>query len=197
MSAAQSDLLAAALDVFRTQGYAGTTLEQIAAEAHLDVGAVRAQYADKGSLFAALLASYSPLRDLEAALDGVQGDTADDLLRDAMRRLIRAIQDNKRFLELAALDVQANNGAFLASLSTKLFPRATVFLERLKATGQLRPVSDVILSRALVAMLMGFVLSEQAMPQVARVAMRMFPQRAWIDGMVDLMLYGILEDDAR
>lgn len=197
MSAAQSDLLAAALDVFRTQGYAGTTLEQIAAEVHLDVSAVRAQYADKGSLFAALLARYSPLHDLEAALDGVQGDTADDLLRDAMRRLIRAIQDNKRFLELAALDVQANHGAFLASLSTKLFPRATVFLERLKATGQLRPVSDVILSRALVAMLMGFVLSEQAMPQVARVAMRMFPQRAWIDGMVDLMLYGILEDDAR
>jgi AcrR family transcriptional regulator len=197
MSTAQSDLLVAALDVFRTQGYAATSLEQIAAEAHLDAGAVRAQYADKGSLFAALLAAYSPLHDLEAALDSVQGETAEDILRDAMRRLIRAIQDNKRFMELAALDVQANNGAFLASLGTKLFPRATAFLERLKATGQLRPVSDVILSRVLVAMLMGFVLSEQAMPQVARVAMRMFPQRAWIDGMVDLMLYGILEDDAR
>jgi AcrR family transcriptional regulator len=197
MSTAQSDLLVAALDVFRTQGYAATTLEQVAQEARLDVGAVRAQYADKGSLFAALLANYSPLHDLEAALDGVQGDTADDIVRDAMRRIIRAIQDNKRFMELAALDVQANNGAFLASLSTKLFPRATAFLERLKATGQLRPVSDVILSRTLVALLMGFILSEQAMPQVARVAMRMFPQRAWIDGMVDLMLYGILEDDAR
>jgi AcrR family transcriptional regulator len=190
-------LLTAALDVFRSQGYAGTTLEQIAQEARLDVGAVQAQYADKNSLFAALLNTYSPLPDLEAALDAVQGETADEILRDAMRRIIRAIQDNKRFMELAALDVQANDGAFLASLSTKLFPRAAALLERLKATGQLRPVSDVILSRTLAAMLMGFVLSEQAMPQVARVAMRMFPQRAWIDGMVDLMLYGILEDDAR
>lgn len=197
MSTSQPDLLTAALDVFRTQGYAGTTLEQIAEEARLDIGAVRAQYADKSSVFSALLNTYSPLRDLETALDAVQGSTADDILRDAMRRIIRAIQDNQRFMELAALDVQANNGAFLASLSTKLFPRAAALLERLKATGQLRPVPDVILSRALIAMLIGFVLSEQAMPQVARMAMRMFPQRAWIDGMVDLMLYGILEDDAR
>jgi hypothetical protein len=27
--------------------------------------------------------------------------------------------------------------------------------------------------------------------------MRLFPQRAWLDGMVDLLLYGVLEDDAR
>ena len=197
MSTSQSELLTAAFGVFRSQGYAGTTLEQIAQEARQDIGVVRAQFADKNSLFAALLNQYSPLQDMENALDNIEGETADEVLRDAMRRIIRAIASNKEFIELAALDVQANNGAFLASLSTKLFPRAAALLERLKATGQLRPVSDIILSRTLAAMLMGFVVSEQAMPQVARMAMRMLPQRAWIDGMVDLMLYGILEDDAR
>ena len=49
----------------------------------------------------------------------------------------------------------------------------------------------------LIAMLLGFVASEQAMPKLARVAMRLFPQRAWVDGVVDLMLYGVLEDSAR
>ena len=53
--------------------------------------------------------------------------------------------------------------------------------KRLRDTGQLRPVSDLILARTLIAMLLGFVASEQAMPKLARVAMRLFPQRAWVN----------------
>jgi hypothetical protein len=44
---------------------------------------------------------------------------------------------------------------------------------------------------------MGFLASERIAPGAARFAMRLFPQRAWLDGMVDLLLYGVLEDDGR
>ncbi len=140
------------------------------------------------------------ISDLEAALDAVNiegHETAEDMIRDAMRRVVKVIDQNKAFLELAADDVQANNGASLAAISTRIIPKALALMDRIKATGQLRPVPDVIFARTMVAMLMGFIISEQAMPQMARMAMRMFPQRAWLDGMVDLMLYGVLEDDAR
>ena len=112
--------------------------------------------------------------------------------------LIQAMPNlNRTFLDLAALDVHANHGAFLGSLGLQLLPKMLTLRQRLKKTGQLRPVSDFILARTLVAMLMGFVLSEQVIPQIARTAMRVLPQRGWVDGMVDLLLYGVLEDDAR
>ncbi len=197
MTASPDDLLDAALDVFRAHGYGGATLEQVALQASVDLDSVRAHFANKDSLFSALLEKHSPINDLDAALDAVEGDTADEILRDAMRRLIKVLDENRTFLDLAAIDVHANNGAILGGLGLQLLPKMLTLRQRLKKTGQLRPVSDFILARTLVAMLMGFVLSDQVLPQIARTAMRVLPQRGWIDGMVDLLLYGVLEDDAR
>ncbi len=197
MVSSQADLMAAAFDVFRKQGYASATLEDVARTARVEPATVRAQYPDKSSLFGALLAAYSPVKEMDAALESVEGDTADEILRDAMRRLVRVIEDNRAFLDLALIDAEVNNGAAIAGLGMRLFPKAAALFHRLKGTKQLRPVSDVILARTLVAMLMGFVISELAMPQLVRMAARLLPQRAWLDGMVDLMLYGVLEDDSR
>lgn len=195
--APREDVLSAALLTFRELGYAETTLEQVARRAGLDADVVQAQFADKDQLFAALLRANSPLEALETALDGVEGETADEMLRDAMRRMVRVTHERADFFELAIIDAQVNNGAFLASLSAGIFPKARQLLNRMKATGQLRPVADVIFGRTLVALLIGFAISERAMPNIARQAMRLMPQRAWLDGMIDLLLYGVLEDDAR
>ena len=111
--------------------------------------------------------------------------------------MVKAVEAHSEFIELAAIDMQVNNGAYVSGLTTQIVPKALGLLKRLKATGELRPVADPILARTLVSLFMGFIISERAMPQVARMAMRMFGQRAWLDGMVDLLLFGVLEDDAR
>lgn len=190
-------LLASAFEVFREQGYAAATLELVAERSKTPLAQLQQQYPDKDRLLAALLSTYSPLPALLEALDGVEGENAEDIIRDAMRKTVKAVQQNEQFLELAAIDLQVNDGNFMANLSMQIMPKALAMLERLKATGQLRPVSDLILGRTIVSLLMGFVLSERAMPQIARMALRLFPQRAWLDGTTDLLLYGILEDDAR
>ncbi len=192
-----TQILSAALIVFREQGFPGATLEQIAVRAKIDAETVSIRFRDKGGLLAALLAAHNPQDAVLAVFDSVEGESAEDIVRDAMRRMVKVFQQNEAFVELAALDVQFNNGTFVGNMSLKITPKAGALLERLKGTGQLRPVSDAIMARTLVSLLMGFVLSERAMPQMARMAMRLFPQRAWIDGMVDLLLFGILEDNAR
>jgi AcrR family transcriptional regulator len=190
-------LLAAALDVFRERGYTETTLDLVARRAQVDLDSVRARFASTDQLLSALLRAYSPLPDMEAALDSVAGESAEELLRDALHRLVKVTQQHAAFFELALLDAQVNRGAFLGNLNAQIFPKAMALLEKMKATGQLRPVPDVILGRTLVSLLLGFVLSERAMPQIARLATRLVPQRAWLDGMIDLLLYGMLEDEAR
>lgn len=198
MAVTQRDaLLAAALDVFRERGYADTSLEEVARRARADPETLRMQFGDKAGLLNALLKAHSPLDALEGALDSAEGETAEELLRDALHRLVGVAQRHVDFFELAVIDSQINGGTFLAGMSAKLFPKALGWLNRVKATGQLRPLPDVIVGRTLAALLIGFVLSERAMPQVAQMAMRLFPQRAWLDGMIDLLLYGAIEDEAR
>jgi len=135
--------------------------------------------------------------DFEAALAAVPDAAADEMLRDAMRRLVDVAHRHESVLERIMLDPQVANSSAMMLMSTRLLSSASALLSRVKATGQLRPLSDMIVARTLIAFLMGFVASERAMPQIARVAMRLFPQRAWIDGMTDVMLYGLLEDEKR
>ncbi|RMF52751.1 MAG: TetR/AcrR family transcriptional regulator [Chloroflexota bacterium] len=190
-------ILAAAREVFVQHGYAETTLEQVARHAKLDLATVQRQYSDKEKLLAAMLRAYSPQAEFEAALEAVEGETAAEILRDLMRRLVAVAQQHSDFFELAVIDAQSNNGTFLSNLSAAIFPKAAEILNRMKAHAELRPVSDALIGRTLIAMWIGYIISERALPQVARFAMRLMPQQLWLDGMVDLMLYGLLEDDAR
>jgi hypothetical protein len=137
------------------------------------------------------------LDDLQTALDAVlssEAESAEELLRDAMHRMVAVAQKHESILEKA---IQENNNAYLSNLGMKLLPRLYELLGRLKKSEQIRPVPDPILGRTVMAMLIGFVLSERVVPQVGRMLMRVLPQKAWLDGLIDLMLYGILEDDAR
>ncbi|MFN7208913.1 MAG: TetR/AcrR family transcriptional regulator [Aggregatilineales bacterium] len=190
-------ILAAAREVFIQNGYAETSLEQVARRAHLDPTEVARHYSDKAKLLAALLRAYSPQAELEAALDAVQGECAADLLRDMMHRLVAVAQRHEAFFELALIDAQSNGGTFLSNLSAAILPKANQILSRMKANGELRPVMDAVIGRTLIALWIGYLVSERAMPQAARFASRLLPQKLWLDGMIDLLLYGLLEDDAR
>jgi len=189
-------LLSAARAIFHEQGFAAATLEQIAARSEISLKAIQQEYPDKNHLLTALLAAYSPLDDILAALECAEGDTAADLIRSAFRAMIDAAAKHEDFWELAVLDMHASDGAFLTGLGTQLALKGRGLLEKIKATGELRPVSDLILARTLVSLVIGFVLSERAVPRVARTALRFFPQRAWVDGAIDLLMYGVLEDHA-
>lgn len=190
-------LLAAAREVLREQGYAALTFSAVAVQARTTPESVEAAFGTRDRLFNDLLRAYSPLPDLEAALDSVAGDSVDELLRDAMRRMVAAADKHADILELAVLDAQVNNGAFLASISAAIFPKAKALLNRIETLGGLRPVSDAVLGRAFVALWIGFIVSERALPGIARLIARLLPQKVWLDGMMDLLLYGVLEDDAR
>lgn len=193
----RADFITAAYDLFREQGYGDVTLEDLARRTKSDLSDVRAQFHDKFALFEAVMDANSPLNDLRAALTDGVGDSAEDILRETAHRMIGAAEKHAAFFELAMVNPKFNHGTVLLNLSARLVPDALSLLRRLKRTGQLRPVSDMILARTLISMVIGFVASERAMPQVGRMAMRLIPQRGWLDGMIDLMLYGLLEDDQR
>lgn len=193
----QRQILAAARQVFRQYGYPDANLDTIAAQAGLSSDEVMSLYPDKEQVLNALLKSFSPLPDLEAALDTAQGESAEDLLRDAFHRLIKAAHKNQDFFDLALIDAQVSGGSFLNTLNMRLFPKANELLNRLKTAGGLRPISDLILGRAVVSMLMGYLLSERVTPQIARVAIKVIPEKAWLDGVIDILLYGIVEDAER
>jgi hypothetical protein len=72
---------------------------------------------------------------------------------------------------------------------------AASFINRLANMPGMRPISSIMLGRAFASLLIGFVATQQMAPRPAQFAMRIFPVQAWVDGITDIFLYGIMESD--
>ena len=186
---------ASALALFA--GQPTVTLEAVARALGVERETLAARYSDVGLWLAALLRAQSPNADFDSALRAVSGETADELLRDAMRRLIDTAQRHSAYFELALIEADRYQGGTLTRFAAGLLPPANAVFDRIKATGELRPLPDWMIARAIMALFIGFIASERAMPPVVQTASRLLPQRAWIDGITDILLYGLLEDEVR
>ena len=190
--------LEAALVLFRAEPT--VTLAQVAHAVDLSGASepeFSSRYPSTADWLAAFLKHHEPTSAFEAAIAAVKGDDAADLLRDAMRRMIELTSRHMAYFELALIEADVYHGNTLNTLTGRILPAANVLLQRVKETNQLRPLPDWLIARALIALLIGFVASERAMPSGVKFAARLMPQRMWVDSLTDILLYGLIEDDAR
>src|SRR5258706_320894 len=107
---ARRQILAAALDVFSRQGYAGTTLDDITAAANLSKGAIYWYFESKADLFATMLGERASIFSqlLEDAARAANGALA--ALHAMWLRWMEALETNRdyqAYVRLAHLRVEA------------------------------------------------------------------------------------------
>lgn len=106
---ARRQILAAALDVFSKQGYAGTTLDDITAAANLSKGAIYWYFESKADLFATLLGERASIFS-EILLDAARGATGPLAALEAMwLRWMEALETDRgyqAYVRLAYLRVE-------------------------------------------------------------------------------------------
>lgn len=192
---ADPKILIAAEKLFKTRGYQAVLMADIAAEAKIALPAVQSHYHDKEDILYALLEKHSPREALQQALSELNHDTPEELVRDAIRRMLDVFEKHADFADLAILDLQVNNSNFTTALFSELAGGAAGFVNRLANMPGTRPISTIMLGRAFASLLIGFVATQYFAPRPAQFAMRIFPQRAWVDGVADVFLYGILESE--
>src|SRR5579864_7187974 len=128
------------------------TLDALAQAVKIDPTLLAERYPAVNSWLAAVLRRYDPVADFNKALQTVNGDTADELLRDAMRRLIETEQRHAAYFELALIEADRYQGTTLTGFAAQVLPAATALFTRIKGTGQLRPLPDLMVARALVSL---------------------------------------------
>ncbi|NJL93163.1 MAG: TetR/AcrR family transcriptional regulator [Anaerolineae bacterium] len=194
-----ADAHAAILDtaerLFKEQGYHAVLLADIATQAKVPLPALQTHFHDKSDILNALLERRAPRDALRTALRQINKDSAEEMVRAAIREILQIFSAHADFLDLAILDVQVNNSNYVTALFSELAGDAAGFITRLANMPNMRPISTIMLARALASMLIGFAVTQYIAPRPAQYAMRIFPQRAWIEGMADILLYGIVESE--
>jgi len=127
----RAQILAAALRLFSSQGYRGTSMRDIAQAASISTGNVYHQFPDKESLFRTLLHQYfailaSPDHPLLRAL--ASGAFPQDL--EALARAAReGVERYRAYVALIYVDVVEFEGQHIRRYYTEMADRFTRFLE--------------------------------------------------------------------
>jgi AcrR family transcriptional regulator len=182
-------LVAAAFGLFLENGYHGTSMRQIAQRAGIALGGIYNHFSSKEDLFVAVLSAHHPYIEIMPKMAAAQGDTVENLVRDAAGRMLKTLKERPDTLHLMFIEIVEFEGRHTVQLSTEIFPQLMDFAQRfIQAHGPLRPIPLPILIRAFVGLFFSYFMSEWIIGQE-------FPQELQpnaFEHFVDIYLHGIL-----
>jgi AcrR family transcriptional regulator len=187
-------ILKAAYDLIIRQGYAATSMRQIAEKSGVALGGIYNHFSSKDDVFRAIIQERHPFLQLIPLLNEVPGDTVEKYVRNAAHTLVAELGRHPEFLNLMLVEIVEFKGAHVPVLFKKVFPLVLPIVGRIeKLRGNLRKIPPFVLARAFLGMFFSYYITEvligRALPPELRKINTM-------DHFVDIFLHGILYEEA-
>jgi AcrR family transcriptional regulator len=184
-------ILDAAYGLIIEQGYAATSMRQIAERAGLALGGIYNHFPSKGDVFRTIILERHPFFQILPLLNSVEGNTIEEFVRKAARLLIDELGHHPDFLNLMLTEIVEFKGEHVPLVFGKIFPLVLPLGQRIAALpGPMRPIPAPVLMRAFLGMFFSYyitgILLGPAMPSEM--------QADALDHFVEIFLHGILAD---
>ncbi|MEM7802506.1 MAG: TetR/AcrR family transcriptional regulator [Chloroflexota bacterium] len=182
-------LIDASYRLITTRGYHATSMRDIASEAGITAGSIYNHFSDKGEIVKAVLFVYHPIVKVMPVLEQTEGDSLQDLVRDASRRMMHEVDTSPGILNLLYIELVELNGAHIDEMVATMYPLVDTFLKRIYASGeQIRPADPLTFFRAFIGHLLAYRLT-QAAPNSTVVTSGV---DASLDDFIEIFLNGVL-----
>jgi AcrR family transcriptional regulator len=187
-------ILDAAKRLFLMQGYAATSMRQIAQEVGITPAAIYIHFSGKEQVFSTLLEEVAPFDALVNLFETVEGETPEALIENIFHNTMDLLYRREDYIRLAIIDVLEREGKSYRVFLPRFFPHVLAFHQRVVALdegqGRLREVSPFVFLRALVSLIIGYLMTEW----VARPTQTLpLPTIDWQQGLTDIFLHGVLK----
>jgi len=183
-------ILQAAHDLFIKQGYHGTSMRQIAREAHTALGGLYNHFPSKEAVFEAVFLAFHPYHQVFPLILAAQGADLEQLVQDAIQRMVQAVEGRADFMNLMFIEMVEFKSAHAQQLFASIFPQGMQILGHLVETypEQARHIPAPMVVRTFLGLFLGYYLTgiafaPAAPPEFRENAMQYF---------IDIYLHGIL-----
>src|SRR6266542_2174528 len=151
----------AAFELFMEQGYHATSMRQIADNAELALGGIYNHFSSKEEIFAAILMDRHPYKQVLPIVLATEGDTAEDLIRNAARALVDELGSRPELLKLIFIELVEFNGKHVTNLVNEIAPKIFPMFEQVvRVRKNLRKIPPPILVRSFLGMFFSFYITE-------------------------------------
>lgn len=187
----QAKIVQAAHDLFITQGYHGTSMRAVAAQAEIALGGIYNHFDSKEDLFVAVLEAYHPYHQMVPVLQEAEGETVEDYVDNAARAFVNLLQDQPNFLNLMFIEIVEFENRHIPHLIDQFAPHVLgIVASFARHQSDLRPLPLPIIVRAFLGFFYSYIMIEtmlgtHLMPELRQDA---------LDHTIDIFLHGIVED---
>jgi AcrR family transcriptional regulator len=153
-------LIEASYRLFVTRGYHATTMRDIANEVGITAGSIYNHFTDKDQIIKEVLLTYHPLIKVMPLLTEADGQSTEELIRDAAHRIVREVDRCPGILTLIAIEIIELENKHIPDLIKEIYPAIQNFLQRVYSGGAIiRPQNKLTFFRAFFGMLLGYSMS--------------------------------------
>jgi AcrR family transcriptional regulator len=184
----------AAFELFMNQGYHATSMRQIADQAGLALGGIYNHFSSKEEIFAAIIIDKHPYKQVLPIVLAAQGDTAEELIRNAARALVTELGSRPELLKLIFIELVEFNGKHMTRLISEIAPKIILMFEKIiHVRKNLRKIPPPVLVRSFLGMFFSFYITELFIKD--SVVAKLMPKNSF-DLFVDIYLHGIIKEPA-
>ena len=175
------------------QGFAATSMREIAVQSHVALGGIYNHFGSKEEIFRAIVEQRHPFVHILPVLQTVEGETLEAFVRNAARTLVEELRRHPDFLNLMLIEIVEFKARHVPGLFRKFLPLATPLMHRLAPlrTG-IRDIPPMILARAFLGMFFSYYITEALLGRSLPPAM----SAGAMDHFVDIFLHGVLEEES-
>ena len=144
-------ILDSAYHLFAKNGYRGSSLRDIAEQAGIKAASIYNHFKSKEEIFEAVFIEKHPLFDILSILDSVEGETAEDLLTNAVIRLNEELLGDPDLLNLFFVEVVEMDGKHIQDAIKINFPPDSKFIRQIfELKSEIRNIPIPVLIRSLI-----------------------------------------------
>jgi AcrR family transcriptional regulator len=147
----KKQILESAYHLFTEKGYRGSSLRDIAESTGIKAASIYNHFENKEEIFEAVFIEKHPLFEILAVLENIQGETAEELLTNAVNRLNQEFLSNRGLLNLFFVEVVEMDGKHITRAIKTNFPPDSKFIKQIfEMKSEIRDISIPVLIRSLI-----------------------------------------------
>ncbi len=183
----------AAMELFLEQGYAATSMRQIADKAELALGGIYNHFASKDEIFEGIIIDKHPYKTILPAILAADGESLEDFFRNAFHLIISELGERPEFVNLMLIELVEFKGKhgspMLKEIAPKMLP---VFEKVIKSRKNLRMTNPAMLMRSFIGMVVSYLITEMIIS--SSVMSKLMPKNTE-DAYIDIFLHGVLKGE--
>jgi len=182
-------ILEAAYTLFLEQGFAATSMRQIAERAELALGGIYNHFASKEAIFAELILERHPYRRILPIMSNTPSDDVEKFVRTAAQTMLEELDQHPDFIKLMLIELVEFNGCHMPKAIKRIVPEVLPLVQRFsRRKGLLRDIPPFVFFRAFLGLFFSYYITELmvAGTPVARA------QGNTLDHFVEIFLHGVM-----